>query len=63
VTVDGRPGGAAVEVEWNSDRRFGLRRLPLWLVTRGYRDATLSAQGYEAVDRQTDLRIQPDSAP
>jgi hypothetical protein len=66
VTADGQPWAVytvAVEdgddtratVAWRSDRRFGLRRLPQWLVARRYREAALAAQGYETVERDAHL--------
>lgn len=45
-----------VSLAWESDRRFGLRRLPQALVARRYRDAALAAQGYEVVERDDRLR-------
>lgn len=69
VTADGRPwatyavrveadgGGSRVRVEWTSDRRFGLRRLPQRVVARRYRGAALAAQGYETVRREGGLRL------
>lgn len=67
VTTDGQPwgtytaeiesadDGTEVTVEVDSDRKFGLRRLPQHLVARRYRDATLDAQGYEVVERSFSL--------
>lgn len=69
VTVDGRPwgtyavsihdrtGSTAVDVDWASDRRFGLRRLPQWLIAERYREAALAAQGYAVVDRDATIRL------
>jgi hypothetical protein len=51
VDVEAADGGSRVRVAWRADRRFGLRRLPQWLVARRYRDAALVAQGYEPVSR------------
>ncbi|MFD1527268.1 hypothetical protein, partial [Halolamina salina] len=67
VTVDGQPwgtytawiepveGGTGITVEVQSDRKFGLRRLPQHLVARRYRDDALAAQGYETVERSFSL--------
>lgn len=40
-----------VEVEYTSNVRFGLRRIPQQLVANRYRDAVLTAQGYTVVER------------
>jgi hypothetical protein len=44
-------------VEWHSERRFGLRRLPQSLVARRYRAAALAAQGYETVRHEGRVRL------
>jgi hypothetical protein len=53
-TVTTREDGdrTLVEVELASDRRFGLRRVPQWLVAERYREAALEAQGYSVVERE-----------
>lgn len=62
-TVTIRPADATdegqthVDVEWASARRFGLRRVPQWLVAERYRAAALAAQGYETVDRDASLTV------
>jgi hypothetical protein len=38
VSIDERGGETVVDVALASDRRFGLRRLPQWLLARRYRD-------------------------
>jgi hypothetical protein len=48
-------GGSLVDVAWDSDRRFGLRQLPGWLVAERYRAGALSAQGFEVADRASSL--------
>lgn len=48
-------GETGITVEVQSDRKFGLRRLPQYLVMRRYRDAALEAQGYEVVERSFSL--------
>ena len=42
-----------IDIEYTSDRRFGLRRVPQQLLARRYRDALLSAQGYTVSERET----------
>jgi hypothetical protein len=56
ATVSEADDGTEVSVAWESDRRFGLRRLPQALVARRYRDAALAAQGYEVEAREDRLR-------
>jgi len=57
VSVDERDGETAVYVEFASDRRYGLRRLPQWLVAQRYRDGVLAAQGYTVVERDVGLSL------
>jgi hypothetical protein len=57
VTVDERETETVVNVEWTSERRFGLRRLPQWLVAERYRTKALTAQGYTVVDRDASLSL------
>jgi hypothetical protein len=40
-----------IDVEYTSDRRFGLRRVPQQLLARRYRDAVIMAQGYTVTER------------
>ena len=40
-----------VDVEYTSNRRFGLRRVPQQLLAKRYRDAAIIAQGYTVVER------------
>lgn len=47
--------GTEITVAVDSDRKFGLRRLPQHLVARRYRDAAIEAQGYEVVERSFSL--------
>lgn len=56
-TVSARTEGerTAVDVELASDRRFGLRRLPQWVVAERYREAALEAQGYTVRSRESSL--------
>lgn len=67
VTAGGRPWGTytasirqdddhtVVDVDWTSDRRFGLRRLPQQFVAERYRADALAAQGYTVAERETSL--------
>jgi len=48
--------GTAVDLEYVSDRRFGLRRLPQRLLAARYRDEALEVQGYTVVEREASLR-------
>jgi len=50
-------GGTTVDVTWASDRRFGLNRLPQWVVAERYRADALAAQGYTVVDREATLSL------
>jgi len=67
VTAGGRPWATytasisqdddhtVVDVDWTSDRRFGLRRLPQQFVAERYRADALAAQGYTVAERETSL--------
>lgn len=57
VTVTEQDGDTLVEIDVRSDRRFGLRGLPSWLVAQRYYDAALDAQGYTVLDRQRSLSL------
>ena len=48
-------GGTEVDVEYASDRRFGVRRLPQALVAGRYRDEALAAQGYTVVEQKREV--------
>lgn len=52
-TVSDTDGHTVVEVEYTSNRRFGLRRVPQQRVAHRYRDDALEAQGYSVVERDT----------
>lgn len=51
ATVAPADGETTVDVEYESNVRFGLRRVPQQLLAGRYREAALAAQGYEVVDR------------
>ena len=57
VTVTEADGDTLVAIDVQSDRRFGLRGLPSWLVAQRYYDAALDAQGYTVLDRQRSLSL------
>ena len=44
-----------IDVEYRSNRRFGLRRIPQQIVAERYRDDALTAQGYSVVERDTNF--------
>ena len=50
--VIGGDGGTEIDVEYVSDRRFGVRRLPQALVAGRYREEAFAAQGYTVVERK-----------
>jgi len=52
VTTRREDGRTVVDVELTSDRRFGLRRLPEWLVAERYLAAALETQGYTVLERE-----------
>ncbi|MFC6723266.1 hypothetical protein ACFQE1_02425 [Halobium palmae] len=51
--VEGNDDQTIVDVEYVSNRRFGLRRIPQQFFTERYRDKALSAQGYTVVERDS----------
>lgn len=55
ATIRAEDGQTVVDVEYRSDRRFGLRRLPQQRYAERYRDETLTAQGYAVVERDSQL--------
>ena len=55
--VSGGDGGTDVDVEYASDRRFGVRRLPRALVTGRYREEAFAAQGYTVVERRKEVGL------
>lgn len=48
-------GETTVGVEWRSERRFGLRRLPQWFAAEHFRESALEAQDYRVVERDARL--------
>ncbi|KAB1196424.1 MULTISPECIES: hypothetical protein [Haloferax] len=69
VTADGNPWGTysvsihegasrtLADIDWESSRKFGLRRLPQWFVAERYRAEMLTAQGYRVLDRDASLSL------
>ena len=55
VTIRGDGDRTLVDIEYTSDRRVGLRRLPQTLVARRYRDEALAVQGYTVLERNSSL--------
>lgn len=55
VTLTDHGDTTVVEIDVRSDRRFGLRGLPAWLVAQRYYDAALEAQGYTVISRERSL--------
>ena len=55
--VNGGDGGTEIDVEYASDRRFGVRRLPQALVAARYREEALAAQGYTVVERRREVGL------
>ncbi|WP_226023924.1 hypothetical protein [Halomicrobium salinisoli] len=53
VTIRAGDDHTVVDVEYESNRRFGLRRLPQQFVADRYRDDALTAQGYTVVERDS----------
>jgi hypothetical protein len=51
VTITAADGATTVDVAYESNVRFGLRRLPQRLVADRYREDALAAQGYTVVER------------
>ncbi|WP_248898192.1 hypothetical protein [Haloplanus halobius] len=57
VNITANGDETAIDIEWASDRRFGLNRLPQWLLAERYRAVALAAQGYTVVDRDATLAL------
>jgi len=57
VSIAEQNGGSVVDVEWTSDRRFGLRRLPQWWVAERDHTEALVAQGYTVEAREASLSL------
>ena len=57
ATITEADGGSRIEVEYRSERRFGLRRVPQQRVAARYRDDALDAQGYTVVSRESHFGV------
>lgn len=57
VSIHEQGGKTAVDIEYESARKFGLRRLPQWLVAERYRDEALAVQGYTITERDFNLSV------
>ncbi|SIR19614.1 hypothetical protein SAMN05421858_1781 [Haladaptatus litoreus] len=57
ITIHEPETETVVDVELIPERRFGLRRLPQWLVASYYRTDALSAQGYKVVERDESFSL------
>jgi hypothetical protein len=55
--VTGIDGGTDLEIEYSSDRRFGLGRVPQQVAGPRYRDDALAAQGCTGVERERRLGL------
>ncbi len=57
VSIDEQGRKTAIEIKYESARKFGLRRLPQWLVAERYRHEALAVQGYTIAERDFNLSI------
>jgi len=57
VTLTDEADETRIEIDVRSDRRFGLRGLPSWLIAQRYYDAALAAQGYTVCSRNRSLSL------
>lgn len=57
VTVSTDDSRTSIDIEYTSNRRFGLRRIPQQVVAERYRTEALTAQGYTVVERDTNFGI------
>lgn len=57
ATIEGTDTGSIVDVEYTSDRRFGLRRLPQQLIGERYYDSVLDAQGFTVAERERTIGL------
>ena len=57
VTLIEDADATVIEITVESDRRFGLRGLPSWLIAQRYYDPALTAQGYTVVSRERSLSL------
>ena len=57
VSIHQRGTETVAEIEWMSNRRFGLRRIPQRLVAERYQTEALTAQGFTVVEREASLSL------
>ncbi|MFC7250924.1 hypothetical protein ACFQJ5_13880 [Halomicroarcula sp. GCM10025324] len=57
VTVSTDNDRTSIDIEYTSNRRFGLRRIPQQIVAERYRNEALTAQGYTVVERDTNFGL------
>jgi len=57
VTLTDEVDATRIEIDVRSDRRFGLRGLPSWLIAQRYYDAALAAHGYTVCARDRSLSL------
>ena len=57
VTLTDEADETLIEIDVRSDRRFGLRGLPSWLIAQRYYDAALAAHGYTVCARDRSLSL------
>ena len=51
ATISAENDHTVIDVEYTSNRRFGLRRIPQQFLAERYRDDALTVQGYTVVER------------
>ncbi|UVE49110.1 hypothetical protein KU306_09220 [Haloferax larsenii] len=52
-STDNSDGQTTIDIEYTSNRRFGLRRVPQQFIAERYRGEALSVQGYTVVERDS----------
>jgi hypothetical protein len=59
IQIDTAEDGArtSIDVEYTSDQRFGLARLPQLVIANRYRDEILRVQGYDVVERSWKMGV------
>ncbi|KTG22892.1 hypothetical protein [Haloferax profundi] len=57
ATIRHTNDASIVDVEYTSNRRFGLRRVPQQIVADRYRNEALEVQGYTVVERDAEFGI------
>lgn len=57
ATITEAEEGSDIEVEYQSERRFGLRRVPQQRLAAQYRNDALEAQGYSVVSRDSHFGV------